>query len=1509
MKWFANSGKKTGSGDHARPAAAVAPLAMALEPRMLFDGAIAATVVETQDSSPEPASADDTFSAPGADATAVAGSADNRQEIVFIDTQVQDYQQLLAGLPVGVEVVMFDASSDGLQVIADTLAGHEGIDAIHILSHGDSGQVQLGNDWLDSATIATRSDLLAAIGQSLSEDGDILLYGCTLGSDGAGLEFIQSLASATGADIAASSDLTGAASLGGDWELEATQGSIETASLDLSDYSGLLTAFSDSLDTNVGLVTSFTSTLGGVDFTYTFTGLGDGGDMIWESLFGDGNSASMNLASGAVNLATTERVTIARTDAADFTFSSLYINNSGGQTVTVGGYLDGSLVGSTQTVSTLTATTLSFGTIGVDEVRITSTEFFNTNIDSFSGDTNPPNAAPSISNLNGDSTAWAGTGNTLTLDAGGNATLSDTELDALNGGNGDWAGGSLSVQRSGTAISTDILGIDTAGASFTVSGSNLQSGGLTFATFTNTGGVLSINFTSSGTAATTALINDVAQRVTYRNDTPAGDATMRFALNDGTSSATADVTVTTDTIYVTNTSDTATINLANGVSFSEAVAIAAADVTGSQTLVFTNSFNSTMTLAGNLAINESLTLNADAANNLNLSGSTITLGGGSTLGFTNSTGSVTMSSTLAGSGGLSKAGAGELELTNTSNSGMSGDMTVTAGTLFITSDSNLSSGTLALDGGEVYVLVTGGSSGSPAIATIDNAVTLGASGGTISVGGGGGRNIADFSGIISGSGSLTKSANSILQLSGNNSFTGATSLQAGTLIANHNNALGSTAGATTVAGGTDLRIAGGLTLPEAITLSGTGKNVDSVDYGALHLASGSSTVSGNLTLAANANVSAASGSTLTLSGALNGSFELNKTDAGTLTLSNATNSGSMSGGIRVSAGTLSVAGDGYLPSGTLSLNGGILAVTAASTIDNSVSVLADSTLSHSAAVTLSGTISGTATTLTKSGAGTLTLSNTSNSASSWSLSATAGTVSVSDAAHLGSGDLTLNASNLQLEGSTITYSNNINLAGNATITSNGDSTLTGVISGAGNLTKSGAFTLNLNGNNTYTGTTTVSAGGLQLNSDNALGTTAGGTTVASGAILAVTSGVTVADALSISGAGFAGLGAIYSSGNTTITGAVTLTGNTSIGVTSGGNQTFTNVISGAFNLTKIQAGTVTLAGANTYSGTTTVSAGTLSVTGSTSSTTTVASGAILAGTGTLGGALSIQSGATLAPGVGGAGTLTLGNGLTISSGGTLSVDIAGATAGTGYDVVDVTGTVDLSSASITATHSYTPGSADAYTIITNDGADAITGSFTGVAEGGTLTAGGNATELTASYVGGTGNDFTLTAPANPLVTSVSSSTPDGDFKIGDIVSITVAFNQVVTVNTIGGTPQLQLETGTTDQTINYVSGSGSSTLTFQYTVQAGDESADLDYLSTNALTLNGATIQNGSGDNAILTLATPGDVNSLGANKALVVDGVRPTASIVVADTALAVGETSGVTITFNEAVTGLTTG
>jgi hypothetical protein len=157
-------------------------------------------------------------------------------------------------------------------------------------------------------------------------------------------------------------------------------------------------------------------------------------------------------------------------------------------------------------------------------------------------------------------------------------------------------------------------------------------------------------------------------------------------------------------------------------------------------------------------------------------------------------------------------------------------------------------------------------------------------------------------------------------------------------------------------------------------------------------------------------------------------------------------------------------------------------------------------------------------------------------------------------------------------------------------------------------------------------------------------------------------------------------------------------------------------------------------------------------------------------------------------------------------------------------------------------------------------------------------------------------DNITAAPAAPTVSGVSSSTTDGAYKAGDTISIQVGFSEAVTVT---GTPQLTLETGSTDRTINYVSGSGTSSLTFSYTVQAGDTSADLDYLSTTALVLNGGTIKStANSTDATLTLASPGAAGSLGANKALVIDTTAPTTTVATSSLSADTGSSSSDFIT-----------
>ncbi len=153
---------------------------------------------------------------------------------------------------------------------------------------------------------------------------------------------------------------------------------------------------------------------------------------------------------------------------------------------------------------------------------------------------------------------------------------------------------------------------------------------------------------------------------------------------------------------------------------------------------------------------------------------------------------------------------------------------------------------------------------------------------------------------------------------------------------------------------------------------------------------------------------------------------------------------------------------------------------------------------------------------------------------------------------------------------------------------------------------------------------------------------------------------------------------------------------------------------------------------------------------------------------------------------------------------------------------------------------------------------------------------GNNANIALNSIGATTG--VLVDTAAPVVASVSSTTANGSYNAGDQIAITVTFNELVTVS---GTPQLTLETGDTDRVASYVSGSGTNTLTFNYTVQAGDTSSDLDYLGTSALALNGGTIRDAAGNNATLTLAVPGATGSLGANKAIIIDTAVPAFSWV----------------------------
>ncbi|WP_175534873.1 MULTISPECIES: Ig-like domain-containing protein [unclassified Pseudomonas] len=234
---------------------------------MLFDGAVAATVADvaqpdshtTTDVAKTPTAADqpsvsqDTHgqadAAPAATPTAVPGLT-----VVFVDSRVKDADSLLQGLAPGTQVVQLGANQDGLQQIADYLDQHQGVSSVQIIAHGNAGDLWLGNSYLSADNVQARSAVLADIGQDMNAGGDILIYGCYTAEGERGLNFVDSLAQLTGRDVAASSDRTG---LGGDWELEIATGTIESANVlstqAMQDYQWGLATWTATNNANTGV--------------------------------------------------------------------------------------------------------------------------------------------------------------------------------------------------------------------------------------------------------------------------------------------------------------------------------------------------------------------------------------------------------------------------------------------------------------------------------------------------------------------------------------------------------------------------------------------------------------------------------------------------------------------------------------------------------------------------------------------------------------------------------------------------------------------------------------------------------------------------------------------------------------------------------------------------------------------------------------------------------------------------------------------------------------------------------------------------------------------------------------------------------------------------------------------------------------------------------------------------------------------------------------------------------
>ena len=278
------------------------------------------------------------------------------------------------------------------------------------------------------------------------------------------------------------------------------------------------------------------------------------------------------------------------------------------------------------------------------------------------------------------------------------------------------------------------------------------------------------------------------------------------------------------------------------------------------------------------------------------------------------------------------------------------------------------------------------------------------------------------------------------------------------------------------------------------------------------------------------------------------------------------------------------------------------------------------------------------------------------------------------------------------------------------------------------------------------GAVTVDAGALLNIATATYNLPSGGLTLGAGATLYTNSGMAV-----------------------TINGGITLAG--SIGVTVGSTDVLTvsgaigdGSPSGGYGLSSSGRGTLILSGTSTYTGATTVNTGVLEVNGSiaTSSGVSVASGATLDGSGTVPAVTAVGGGTVSAGNAASTGILGTG-GLSLATDSTFNVVLGGTTAGTGYDQLNVTGTVNLdsdslggSSLNVSFAPGYTPSLGDSFVIVANSGGP-IQGTFDGLPEGATIPIGGQNLEIT--YVGGTGNSIVLTDKAAPTINVTATANP------------------------------------------------------------------------------------------------------------------------------------------------------
>ena len=148
-------------------------------------------------------------------------------EIVIVDWTVTDYQTLIKEINPNTPVIVLQPGQSGLAGLAKVLAGFENLDAIHLVTHGWGGALQLGGQLVTDATLAAQASDVQAIANALKAGGDLMLYGCSVANGDAGQQFVNDLVQMLGdVDVAATTDKTGPTQLGGDWDLEWASGEV-----------------------------------------------------------------------------------------------------------------------------------------------------------------------------------------------------------------------------------------------------------------------------------------------------------------------------------------------------------------------------------------------------------------------------------------------------------------------------------------------------------------------------------------------------------------------------------------------------------------------------------------------------------------------------------------------------------------------------------------------------------------------------------------------------------------------------------------------------------------------------------------------------------------------------------------------------------------------------------------------------------------------------------------------------------------------------------------------------------------------------------------------------------------------------------------------------------------------------------------------------------------------------------------------------------------------------------